>query len=100
MFSEDIGMSFGVQKCGVVIMNRGKVVNSDDVQLSNGETIKIVCEEGYNYFGMLELDEIIDQVWKSLYKRNTYEDWKRFLNQEWIGRMNEVKDPKVWKKTE
>ena len=46
VFSEDIGMIFGIQKCGVVVMKRGKVVSSDGVQLPNGETIKSVGEEG------------------------------------------------------
>ena len=56
----------GVKKCGVVIIKRGNVVNSDDVQLLNDETIKSVGEEGYKYFGMLELDEIISQCMKEL----------------------------------
>ena len=25
IFSQDIGMEFGIKKCGVIIMNRGKV---------------------------------------------------------------------------
>ena len=61
VFSEDIGMVFGVQKCSSVVMKRGKVVSSG-VQLPNGETIKSVGEEGYKYLGMLEIDEIMNQT--------------------------------------
>ena len=28
-FSCDIGMPFGIEKCGVIIMKRGKIVNCD-----------------------------------------------------------------------
>ena len=41
-------------------MKRGKVVNSDGIQLPNGESMKSVDEEGYKYRGMLEIDEIIN----------------------------------------
>ena len=34
---QDIGMQFGAKKCGVTIMKRGKLVNSEDVRLLNGK---------------------------------------------------------------
>ena len=68
-FSEDIGMIFGVQKCGVVVMKREKVVNSDGIQLPNGEAIKSVDEEGYKYLGMLEIDEIMNQTMNVLVQK-------------------------------
>ena len=58
MVSQDIGMEFGIKKCGVVIMKRGKLIKSDGIQLINGETIKEVGEEGYKYLGILEIDKI------------------------------------------
>ena len=42
MISQDIGMQFGVKKCGVTIMKRGKLVESEDIELTNGESIKEV----------------------------------------------------------
>ena len=32
--SDDIGMEFGLEKCGVVCMRRGKVTKTDGIQLS------------------------------------------------------------------
>ena len=33
IFSQDIGMEFGIKKCGVIIMNRGKVKSTDGIEL-------------------------------------------------------------------
>ena len=32
-FSDDIGMEFGLKKCGVVILKKGKLVKFDGIQL-------------------------------------------------------------------
>ena len=39
-FSEDIGMKFGLKKCGVVILNKGKLVKFDGIHLPNQEIMK------------------------------------------------------------
>ena len=33
VFSQDIGMEFGIKMCGVIIMNRGKVKTTDGIEL-------------------------------------------------------------------
>ena len=33
VFSQDIGMEFGIKMCGVIIMNRGKVKSTDGIGL-------------------------------------------------------------------
>ena len=63
-FSEDIGMEFGLKKCGVVIMKRGKLVKFDGIHLPNQEIMKVVDENGYTYMGILELDEIKEHEMK------------------------------------
>ena len=55
-FSEDIGMEFGLKKCGVVILKKGKLVKFDGIYLPNQEIMKEVDENGYTYLGILELD--------------------------------------------
>ena len=57
-FSEDIGMEFGLKKCGVVILKKGKLVKFDGIHLPNQEIMKQVDENEYTYFGILGLDEI------------------------------------------
>ena len=57
-FSEDIGMEFGLKKCGVVILKKRKLVKFDGIHLPNQKRMKEVDENGYTYLGILELDEI------------------------------------------
>ena len=40
VFSNDIGMKFGVEKCAVLTMKKGKMANSDGITLPNKITIK------------------------------------------------------------
>ena len=35
--SQDIGMEFGIKKCGGIIMNKGKVKSRNRIELSNSE---------------------------------------------------------------
>ncbi|XP_047484939.1 uncharacterized protein LOC125036390 [Penaeus chinensis] len=58
MFSNDIGMEFGMKKCGVLTLKRGKIVRSEGIKLADGQTMKEVQEEGYTYLGIVELDKI------------------------------------------
>ena len=57
-FSEDIGMKFGLKKCGVVILKKGKLVKFDGINLLNQDIMKEVNENGYTYLSILELDEM------------------------------------------
>ena len=42
VFSDDIRMEFGLKKCAVVVMKRGKVVKCDGVDLPDGRRMKSV----------------------------------------------------------
>ena len=46
VFSTDIGMEFGMEKCGLLTMKRGKVVRSEGIKLPNCEVMKEVKKEG------------------------------------------------------
>ena len=46
-FSQDIGMEFGIKKCGVIMMNRVKVKSTDGIELPSGEKIREIEEGGY-----------------------------------------------------
>ena len=48
-FSEDIGMEFGLKKCEMIILKKGKLVKFDGILLPNQEIIKEVDENGYTY---------------------------------------------------
>jgi hypothetical protein len=47
--SKDIGMEFGIKKCGMLVMKKGKIVECNGIE-----------EDGYKYLGILELDKIME----------------------------------------
>ena len=57
-FNDNIGMEFGLIKCGVVILKKGKLFQFHGIHLPKQEITKEVDENGYTYLGLLELDEI------------------------------------------
>ena len=67
-------MQFGIDKCAMLVMKRGKIVNSDGIQLPNDKVIKSLEGESYKYLGVLEADEVMvnemkDKVKKEYYRR-------------------------------
>ena len=57
VFSEDIGMEFGIEKCAILVMEKGKIVKSVGIELSDGKVIKSLQEgESYKYLGLLEAE--------------------------------------------
>ena len=57
--SEDIIMEFGILKCAIVSLQRGKKTRWEGIQLTNGEEIDEADVGRYKYLGVLELDKII-----------------------------------------
>ena len=64
IFSEDIGMQFGIKKCGVLIMERGKVIRTDGIRLRVGSYMKNIDEAGYTYLEILQTDKIKEKEMK------------------------------------
>ena len=69
IFSEEIGMQFGIKKCGVLIMERGKVIRTDGIRLPDGQHMKDIDEIGYTYLGILETDKIKEKEMKEKFSR-------------------------------
>ena len=64
VFSTDIGMQFGMKKCGIITMKRGKVVRCEGIKFTNNEEIKEIEKEGYAYLGKVELGKIKENEMK------------------------------------
>ena len=67
-------MEFGLPKCGVLIMKRGRVVKNEGISMSDGKMMKNIEEGGYKYLGILEADgvkhkEMKDQIKKEHMRR-------------------------------
>ena len=73
LFSEDIGMQFGLNKRGVLVVKSGKIVKQNGIKLPNGQMMKKIDESGYKYLGIVEMDKIKETEMKdkfaSEYKR-------------------------------
>ena len=59
IFSQDIKMSFGLDKCAVLEMRRGRQVGSSGIELLDDQHIGEIEEEGYKYLGILQLDQTL-----------------------------------------
>ena len=65
VFSEDIGMEFGIEKCAMLVTEKGKIVKSVGIKFSDGKAIKLFQEgESYKYLGILEADKFLDEKMK------------------------------------
>ena len=95
LVSQDIGMQFGVQKCGVTVMKRGKLVTSEGIVLANGENIKAVNSEGYKYLGILELDKIKENEMKELFRREYLRRVNLVMKSKLNGR-NKIMAINIW----
>ena len=52
VLSSDINMEFGIQKCGILVMKKGKYAKSDGIKLPNEKEVQeIDLEKGYKCLG-------------------------------------------------
>ena len=59
IYSQDIGMEFGIEKCAMLVMKSGERHLTDGMELPNQDKIRILGEnETNNYLGILEADTI------------------------------------------
>ena len=79
-FSDDIGMSFGLDKCNKMTIKRGKQVNGTDMQLPDGETIKeLDNSETYKYLGIDEKNTICTTEMKAKVKNEYFSRIKKII---------------------
>ena len=65
VFSKDIGMEFGIEKCAMLVIEKGKIVKSVGLELPYGKVIKSLQEgESYKYLGILEADKFLEEKLK------------------------------------
>ena len=86
IFSEDIKIEFGLSKCGVLIMKRGKVVESDGLCMPDGTMMRNIEEGGYKYLGILEADGIKHDEMKEQLKKECIRRVRNVLKSKLNGR--------------
>ena len=58
IYSQDIGMEFGIEKCAMIVIKSGKRHITDGMELPNQEIRTLWENETYKYLGILEADTI------------------------------------------
>ena len=59
IYSDDIGMELGIEKCAMVIMKSGKRQITEGIELPNQEKVRKLREkETYKYLWTLEVETI------------------------------------------
>ena len=76
-------MVFGLPKCGVLIMKRGKVVKREGIIMPDRKMMKNIEEDGYKYLGILETNDV------------KYEKMKDQIKKQYIRRVRNVLKSKL-----
>ena len=66
--TDDIGMRFGIDKCRVLAMRRGKEPECEGITIRSGEVLDIIDDDGYKYLGIMERSDICQEEMKSSVK--------------------------------
>ena len=96
-FSQDIGMEFGIKKCGLLVMKRGKLDKSTSfsITLPDGKKLKTIEDEGYRYLGVLEYDKIMEKEMKEQFVTEYRRRARTILKSKLNGK-NKIKALNSW----
>ena len=73
-------MDFGIVKCAMIQMKRGKFVTSEGIELPDGAKIRSLDDqEGYKYLGILQFDAIKHKEVKEKLKKEYARRVKKIL---------------------
>ena len=89
IFIQGIGMEFGTKKCGVIIMNKGKVKATD------GGKIREIEGDEYKYLGILEYEREKEQEMKDKFRNEYFRREKLILKYKLNG-MNKIMALNTW----
>ena len=86
IFSKDIGMEFGIEKCAMLVIEKGKIVKSVGIELPDGKVIKSLQEgESYKYLGILEAERFLGEEMKLKVSKEYFRRLKKVLKSKLIG---------------
>ena len=79
-------MEFGIEKCAMLVMEKGKIVKSVGIELPDGKVIKSLQEgESYKYLGILEADKFLEEKVKLNILKEYIRRLRRFLKSKLNG---------------
>ena len=96
IYSQDIGMGFGIEKCALLVVKSDKRHMTDGIELPNHDEIRTLGEnETYKYLGILEADTI-KQVEMKDKIRKEYQRRTRKLLETKLSSRNLIKGINTW----
>ena len=79
-FSNDIGMGFGIEKCAMLVIEKGKIVKPVRIEWPDGKVIKSLQEgESYKYLGILEAERFLGEEVKLKDSKKYFRKLKKVL---------------------
>ena len=87
IYSQDIGMEFGIEKCAMLVMKSGKRYMTDGMELPNHDKIRTLEEnETSKYLGILEADTIKQLEMKDTIQKESLRRTRKLLETKLFGR--------------
>ena len=96
IYSHDIGMEFGIEKCAMFVMKSGKQHMTDGIELPNQDKIRTLREnDAYKYLGILEADTIKQVQMKDKIQKEYFRRTRKLLEIK-LSRRNLIKGINTW----
>ena len=95
VFNQDVGKEFVTKKCGLIVMNRGKVKSTDRIELPSHEKIREIEEDGYKQLEILEYDRVKEQEMKDQFRNEYFRRAELILKSKLNGR-NKIMVLNTW----
>ena len=96
IYSQDIGMEFGIEKCAMLVMKSGKRHLTDGIELPNKDKIKTLAEnETYKYLGILKADTIKQAEMKEKIQKEYLRRTRKLLETK-LNSRNLIKGINTW----
>ena len=97
IYSQDIGMEFGIEKCAMLVMKSDKQHQTNGMELPNQDKIRTLREkETYKYLGILEADTTKQMEMKEKIKKNISGELAETLSKEQILGLYLIKGINTW----
>ena len=85
IFSDDVGMVFGLDKCAVLVLKMGKMFRTEGIELPDGKRMREITLYRYKYLGVLQLDSIMNKEMKEKVKSEYIRRVKKLLSSQLNG---------------
>ena len=94
--SDDTGMQFGLSKCAVIALKRGKAISSRNIRMPDWEEFRSLGEGGsYKYLGVLETDQIKHEEMKGKIEAEYFSRVRKVLKSK-LNARNTIKAINTW----